>query len=169
MKNYRFHLENIIGAARRRVPNAGARLVSPVISMSLERLTSLPMSANATTNTVAATITRQRISFGSILMNRNHSGRSGNRKPEPQRSQSVLRLLWIRQSCSIHCHTMTSTRCTHSCPSRLAGAMPEGYSSFIRSGLPRNGAVRQFSGRWIPTDRYTQVRLWDMMQRPGIG
>ena len=76
-----FILKSIIGAARRHVPNAGARLVSPVISMSLERLTSLPMSANATTSTVAATIIHQRISFGSILMNRNHSGRNGNRKP----------------------------------------------------------------------------------------
>ena len=43
-----------------------------------------------------------------------------------------------------------------------------GSSRFTRSGLPGNGTVRQYSGRWIPTDRYMQVRLWDMIQRPGI-
>ena len=58
---------------------------------------------------------------------------------------------------------------THSCPTRLAEAIPKGSSNFTGSGLPGNGTVQQYSGRWIPTDRYTRVRLWDMMRRPGIG
>lgn len=36
-------------------------------------------------------------------------------------------------------------------------------------GTSKNGTVQLYSGRWIPTDRYMQVRLWDMTPRPGIG
>ena len=45
----------------------------------------------------------------------------------------------------------------------------EGSSNFTGSGLPGNGTVRLYFGRWIPTDKYMQVRLWGTMQRPGIG
>ena len=81
MDNYRFHLEKYHRGSKKACPECRRKACFTRYIDESGEIDFLPMSANATTSTVAATIIHQRISFGSILMNRNHSGRNGNRKP----------------------------------------------------------------------------------------
>ena len=81
MDNYRFYLEKYHRGSKKACPECRRKACFTRYIDESGEIDFLPQVANATTNIVAATITRQRISFENILMNRNNSGGSGNRKP----------------------------------------------------------------------------------------